>query len=250
MVPRLRDRSRGPELSAVSARILADPLSRTPEVVTVVARGLAAKLRDTCRGQPEHVGGRGGRVRSGRLHLRAGDRLDQAERRNQPTLGEDVECTSFVIIDGELRRWAEQHGHDAVVARQAPHHAGVAVDSCRHVEKADIDHRQWLSVGRGILGHGGVGAQGQLDRIGATTPAAGDGPDRLLLHLGLLDAVLAGQVDVPVLRRTTCPGDVVAGQVAAAGAAPAARRVRELGVRRDHTATLCASRHANVGAQT
>src|SRR5699024_3805467 len=59
-----------------------------------------------------------------------------------------------------------------------------------------------------------------LEGVRATAPAARDGLDGLRAHGLVLDLVLAGEVEVPVLGGAPGAGDVEAGQVAAAGAAP------------------------------
>ncbi len=53
-----------------------------------------------------------------------------------------------------------------------------------------------------------------------------------LVDRRLLDLVVTGEVEVPVLRRTAGAGDVEAGEVAAAGAAPAVRGVGDHGAHR------------------
>ena len=80
---------------------------------------------------------------SGRLHHRAGHGLDEAQRWHQSPVGEGIQGPALVVVEGELRRWPEQHRDHAVVAGQPTYQAAVAIDSCRHVVHGGIEHRQW-----------------------------------------------------------------------------------------------------------
>src|SRR3954451_4289367 len=66
---------------------------------------------------------------SGGLDGRRIDRRAQPQRWDQTTRRKGVERTALVVAQGQLGRWPEQHGHDAVVAGRPSHQAGVAVDS-------------------------------------------------------------------------------------------------------------------------
>src|SRR6478672_11794104 len=147
LVPRLPGLRAGPRLDAVSAWIRSDPLARTPERHTLVGlTGPHQTFIPKFRGVSCHAYGQSGgfvtrvtpatpvtAVRSRRLDLDRVDGLDEPERGHEPALGEDVERTALVVVEGQLGRGPEQHGHHAVVARQPAHHAAVAVDSRRHV---------------------------------------------------------------------------------------------------------------------
>ena len=68
-----------------------------------------------------------------------------------------------------------------------------------------------------------------LDGVGPAAPAAGDPLDDLVVDLGALHRVVAGEVEVPELGGPTAPRDVEPGEVAAAAAAPAGPRVGQVG---------------------
>lgn len=59
----------------------------------------------------------------------------QAQRRHESPLGQRVERAQLLIVDDQLGRRAEKHGHHAVMARETPHHAGVAIDPRRHATR-------------------------------------------------------------------------------------------------------------------
>lgn len=67
--------------------------------------------------------------------MRAGNRSDQAQRRDQAALGKCLQGVQLIVLDdevGQLGWWTEQDRHHTVVTGQPAHEAGVAVDSCRH----------------------------------------------------------------------------------------------------------------------
>ena len=129
---------------------------------------------------------------SGRLDRGPGRPAAPAAAAAPGPVGEHVEGAALLVVEGQLGGWPEQHGHHAVVARQPPDHAGVAVDSCRHVPSVGVttDNRRPDGASPacrgprdGLLGRGSggsgvllrdVGPGDQLDRVRAAAPAAGD----------------------------------------------------------------------------
>ena len=82
-------------------------------------------------------------------------------------------------------------------------------------------------VGHATSRHPAAGSRGRVGRRDprprwrrSSAPAAGDRLDRLGTHASPPRPVVAREVEVPVLRRAPGAGDVEAGEVAAAGAAP------------------------------
>lgn len=69
----------------------------------------------------------------------------------------------------------------------------------------------------------------KFDRVAAAAPPARHRLDGLVLDLGGLHDMLAGQVEVPELGGAPRAGDVESGEVSATAAAPAVGRVRQVG---------------------
>src|SRR4051794_8363438 len=63
-------------------------------------------------------------------------RRDHAERWDQPRLGQNAQCSPFVLVEPQLRRRTEQNGHDTIVAGGSTDQAGLAVDVHAHGSSA------------------------------------------------------------------------------------------------------------------
>ena len=89
------------------------------------------------------------RVESPARRLGTRGRRHHPESRDEPGLGQHLQGAALVLVEPRLRRWSQEGRDHAVVARETPHQAPVAVDVDRHVvllsssvDDDDAPHRQ------------------------------------------------------------------------------------------------------------